>query len=498
MKRILVAVFACLVLAVHAVAQYGGGSLSASFTATGSSTTMNLVSSGIAFHQITWTVSGSPSACTLTVDSSSDGSSWTAGGLITSQSCLVNGQSTVYAGVAAYGRVTATITGTATVSVLYSTFQRNPASLSTSTQSQYAAGIYATNTPNNEQRVMDEPHQLMIDGFDTSIDTVNRWNAATTNGTGTATVAAGGLVLSLGTTNGSYVSLTSLPSFVDVSPGQLRFAFNIQLEATPFVANTWRFWGAGSVAGSPATTGCPSACSATMTDAVGFELNTDQHLYAVVYKSGTRTAVADITAFAPTDGLTHNYAVFWRPVKTQWFIDSQEVPVAVGSFTQSALNKDTLTATYAAVQGSTTTASITSNTMSVSDTAKNNYQISDGNFMFVKQPVCPYTAAFNVASTTTQVIPASTQGLRVKVCSGSINPSTSTAGTVGLVYGTGTNCATGTTTLSTWTLPASAIVNIPLGTTPNGPITAPASNAVCVATVTSTATGYLTYGYSSF
>jgi hypothetical protein len=255
----------------------------------------------------------------------------------------------------------------------------------TTTPAQLAAGLYATNSANNEQRTVEIPSQLLVDGFDTALDTTVRWNTPTTSGTATAAVSGGSFVLAAGTTTG-YAYTTSKASFQDVTPGQLRFAYNVQLEATPYTASVYRFWGAGTVQAAPTTAGCP-ACTNTMVDAIGFEVNTDQKMYAVTYKSGVRAQIADLSAGQPSDAATHNYSTYWRAVKSHWYIDSQEVPVATGNFVQSGLNKDSLPAAYLVVQGATTATSLTSNTMSVSDTAKNNQGLSDGIYGFMKASV---------------------------------------------------------------------------------------------------------------
>lgn len=111
-----------------------------------------------------------------------------------------------------------------------------------------------------------------------------------------------------------------------------------------------------------------------------------------------------------------------------------------------------------------------------------------------RQFYCPNTSTFSVASTTTQFVAAS-GATKVRICSFSFNPSTTTAGSVDIVYGTGANCGTGTTTLTgAYTLPASAVVNIgPVGLG-NGPLITPASQAVCVRTVTATVNGFFTWG----
>lgn len=107
---------------------------------------------------------------------------------------------------------------------------------------------------------------------------------------------------------------------------------------------------------------------------------------------------------------------------------------------------------------------------------------------------CPNTTTFSVASTVTQVVPAS-GSTKVRICSVDFNPATATAGSVDLVYGTGVNCGTGTTTLTgAYTLPAAAIVDITPSTLgPQSPLTTPASQAVCVRTVTSTVNGFVVW-----
>lgn len=108
---------------------------------------------------------------------------------------------------------------------------------------------------------------------------------------------------------------------------------------------------------------------------------------------------------------------------------------------------------------------------------------------------CSNTSTFSVASTVTQVVPA-VAGQKIRICSYSIDPSTSTAGTTDIVYGTGTNCGTGTTTLTgAYTLAAAAPaeVTVVAGLGSSGALTAPASAAVCVRAVTSTVNGFITW-----
>jgi hypothetical protein len=133
-----------------------------------------------------------------------------------------------------------------------------------------------------------------------------------------------------------------------------------------------------------------------------------------------------------------------------------------------------------------------------SDAASNSVLPSFGTFAFNgatwdRYFYCPNTATFSVVSTVTQVV-ALSGTTKIRVCSTTFFPSTATAGSVDLVYGTGSSCATGITTLTgAATLPAAAVVSIPLSISSTGPLITPAGQALCVRTVTSTVAGFLTW-----
>lgn len=109
-----------------------------------------------------------------------------------------------------------------------------------------------------------------------------------------------------------------------------------------------------------------------------------------------------------------------------------------------------------------------------------------------KQRGCNSTASFNVASTTTQVV-AAVAAQTPRICAYMFAPSTATAGSVSLVYGTGTNCGTGTVTLFTIPLPAANVA--PISQTFNsatfGPLST--SQALCISTTTATVQGYILF-----
>lgn len=82
----------------------------------------------IGFNQLSWTISGTVATCTVSLDSSPDGSTWTVGGVIAGQTCTSNGNSSVTAGSANFMRVNMqAISGAgATVVVTYKGWVVNP------------------------------------------------------------------------------------------------------------------------------------------------------------------------------------------------------------------------------------------------------------------------------------------------------------------------------------------------------------------------------------
>ena len=95
------------------------GLLSNTFLASGAGTKINNIGTGITQHKLTWNIkSGSPAACTVALDSSSDGVTWSAGGVITGQTCTANGSSVVTAGTVNYVRINVTALSASTTIVV--------------------------------------------------------------------------------------------------------------------------------------------------------------------------------------------------------------------------------------------------------------------------------------------------------------------------------------------------------------------------------------------
>jgi hypothetical protein len=320
-----------------------------------------------------------------------------------------------------------------------------------------------------------DPSQLMVDSFDAggSLDTANNWATAVNSGGGVAAACctAGNFTIGTGTTANGYSYVKSQPTFRTTTPGLLRFAWNITIES-PVTLNTYRGWCAGAPQGSP-------TALSPISDGVCFEIYTDGGLDAAIYQAGVRTIVKDLSSAGnnaqPHDNKVHNYQIFYRPYQSFWYIDN--VLVASSTQAQSALNVDTLPALYIAVAGPTAPASsgvLTSNAMSVSDTAKNGTFVTDGTYPFRKatikgastaavaadmglvttaspnggnpcvNPGATLQQANGTTSGTTAVqIVALSGTTKIYVCSMSVIGTSGTTPTFSLVQGTGVNCATG-------------------------------------------------------
>lgn len=244
-------------------------------------------------------------------------------------------------------------------------------------------------------RTTDEPRQVFYDPHDSTLDTTNRWNAPVSSGGGVgAAVTAGVLSLATGTTGSGYSYLTSQPTFTPTIPGWLGNSWAIALPdlAAP-TANTYRFWGIGTVPATPTT-------AAPVTDGYGFELATNGVMYAVTYAAGVRTVIQDLSAATgnakqPTTSGYHRYGVFYRTDRPIWFIDSIANTVAAPSFPVGP-TVQTLPLTLVAVAASSAPGSsgvLQSTGEAVWDTAKNNTTLSDGKYGWRKATVKPANSA---------------------------------------------------------------------------------------------------------
>lgn len=256
------------------------------------------------------------------------------------------------------------------------------------------------NFPAGFVRVTDEPTQLFYDPFDSTIETANRWNTPVSAGGGVAaSVTSGNLTLGTGTTANGYSTLATQHSFIPAVPGWLGVSHALKLEF-PLTANTYRFWGQGSIPVTP-------TAAAPLTDAFGFEIATDGKLHAVVYIAGVRTSIADLSATGkqPVDANFHRYIVYYRTDKIFFYIDNLITPVATADFVSPAIQ--VLPHRFLAVAGSSAPASsgtITIAGVAIWDTGKNNHTLSDGVFGWRKATIKP--ASVSAATTDTALVVA--------------------------------------------------------------------------------------------
>jgi hypothetical protein len=243
--------------------------------------------------------------------------------------------------------------------------------------------------PAGFQRVTDEPTQIFYDPFDAALDTTNLWTTPTVgNSAVLASVTTGNMSMGTGTTASGWSKLTSATSFKPVVPAWIGYSFAIQIPDAPTpTANSYRFWGAGTLATTPTT-------AAPLTDAVGFELTTAGALCAVVYAGGTRTLIATLTSIA--DASMHRYIVYIRTDKVYWYIDGLGSTNLVATSNFQAPQVQTLPISLLAVGGSTPPASnsqIVCSGLAVWDTGKNGSQLVDGTYPWRKATIKPASTA---------------------------------------------------------------------------------------------------------
>lgn len=233
-------------------------------------------------------------------------------------------------------------------------------------------------------RVTDEPHQLFYDPFDgTTVDVTNRWTATSSLGAAlTPSQTAGQLTVDAGAVSGGWSSLASQNSFAPTVPSWFGVSFALNLtDGASLVSTGYRFWGVATIPAVPTV-------AAPINDGVGFEVSGGK-MYAVVYASGVRTAIQDMSAAtgnssAPTNTSNHRYIIFIRTDKAYFFVDTLGTEVASSSFQSPA--QQTLPIRFLSISGGSST-QILSPGIAAWDTGKNSAQISDGTYPWRKAGV---------------------------------------------------------------------------------------------------------------
>jgi hypothetical protein len=257
------------------------------------------------------------------------------------------------------------------------------ATLTGTTTGSASATVWAA----GELRVQEQPTQQFFTAYDTGLDTTNAWKAPTASGGGVAaTSATANTVLGTGTTASGYSYLESQATFPPEAPGWLLIQHAINIEF-PVSVNAYRFWGLGTSPGSP-------TAAAPLTNAIGFEVATTGKMYAVVYASGTRMVVQDLStgtgnSTQPQDANVYSFNMYFRGDKTYFSIGSLDNIVAQ-TYGGPGPDVNTLPVKLTAIAGSTPPVSsvlLTSNAATVAATSRNNVQLSDGTYQWRKASV---------------------------------------------------------------------------------------------------------------
>jgi len=236
--------------------------------------------------------------------------------------------------------------------------------------------------PDQRIWVASDPGTCFYDGFDTALDTTDRWTAGGTS----PTITNGILTVSPSTTALATSSLTSKPTFQLLGNMFVDALFVGTVDATAKTGN-YRFLGLGSPAGSPTV-------AAPITNGCGFEYrDTDGALSFVIWAGGVRTAATaasnpSVTAVLATmgNGAQHRYSVYYKTSTVYWEIDN----VVVASAVEPSLQNSSLNVFALSVNGAATVspaATLTFSFIGVGDTASNGTQINDGQFPWRKSLV---------------------------------------------------------------------------------------------------------------
>jgi len=210
-----------------------------------------------------------------------------------------------------------------------------------STPTAAALGINATVTGYGNLRVTGEAATLFVDAFDGNID-IQRW---TTGGTVAPTVIGGRTSVHAGNTASASSFMASNPTFGPQGVGFLGLALMNRFEnvagaaGAPGYLNSHRFFGVGTAPGTWTTAYTGSNTSGPLLNGIGYEIDTDGYMYAVMYDAGVRTR-ADAIGQAPGEkrlnlGRTlfnnqvHSFVLVMRSDAVFWYIDGTESPSAV-------------------------------------------------------------------------------------------------------------------------------------------------------------------------
>lgn len=261
-----------------------------------------------------------------------------------------------------------------------------------------ALGMYAGLSGWGAQRVTIDPATVFSDMFDGSIDLVHRW--ANTGSTVVPTVTGGEASVAAGLTASASSVLQSIPMFDPEGAtfqglGLMnRFENAGATAGLPGYINSHRFFGLGTVAGTWVSAYTASATTGPLLNGYGFEVDTDGHLYAVVYANGVRTRPDAIGQTAGEkrltlgrtifNGETHQFTLVMRPDAVFWYIDGQDTPAAVLNYRSAGFPIPTMQTLPIRIHEKNSTTAPTQNSghkpaaVALADTGRNALALADG------------------------------------------------------------------------------------------------------------------------
>jgi hypothetical protein len=230
-----------LVLVLAAPAAYADGALAVGFVAAASSTGIPNIGTGIGYHKLTWNVSGTVATCTVALDTSVDGITWSAGGAITGQTCTSNGTSATTNVVANFVRINVTVfSGTGSVNVTWNGYVNvplNPASPGPIGGTTPAAGTFTTLL--GKGPIADI--QVFGAKCDGTTDDAIAIQAALDSGAGTVRVPAATCIFGTGLQINDYQFLTGVgQNSILMAKGNTAFTYGIRNKA---INGTIQGWG---------------------------------------------------------------------------------------------------------------------------------------------------------------------------------------------------------------------------------------------------------------
>jgi trimeric autotransporter adhesin len=329
MKKLLMSlIFGLLTLSCAYDANAQQGVHSHRFTIAGPDTAINLVNTAIAYHKLTWSVSGTVSACTVALDSSPDGTTWTAGGVITGQTCTSNGSSAVVNMAVNYVRIdmtALTIVGGASVTVTWDGYTSNPGGGGSGTLACSTSGgvIFETalNTGgcstnfvwNNSTNILGITGSVSATaGFSSSTDGVHAGIVSLLGNTTAPAIPSNSFAL-IGPNSASFTSYALQPSATAPTTGQCLVIGTVSAGIAPLNYNTC-LSGSGTVT-SVATTSPITGGTITTT--------------------GTIACATCVVASSPGAGIAH-FAGSTQTVTSSAIVNGDITSVAESKLTGSA------------------------------------------------------------------------------------------------------------------------------------------------------------------